>query len=542
MRLTELAAYPTLVQHQKEIAPQRMRDWFVTESDRFERYSLQVNGILLDYSRNRINDTTLQLLLELAEQSDLKNRMIAMFKGDPINTSEQRAVLHTALRGNAVVTTSIRDMVASSKIKMQEIVEKVRSGKWVGVSGKPITHIVNIGIGGSHLGPKMALNALQDIAIKDIQCHFISSIDSAHVQDVLSLIDPTSTLFILSSKSFSTLETLTNANSILDWVTPTHREGILQEQFIAVTAQPSKAEALGIPTEHIIPFGEWVGGRYSVWSSVGLPLAIMLGYDRFTEFLAGAHAMDEHFRTAPFSQNMPVLLALLGIWYINFFDSPAHAIIPYADRLRYLIPYLQQADMESNGKSVDLNGHPISYRTGPIIFGEEGINGQHAYHQALHQGQLLIPADFILVASPTVSHHHSQHAITLASCLSQATALMQGKTANEALNDLLLAGLSQTDATNLAPHQVIAGNKPSNIIVLPRLSPDYLGALLALYEHKIFVQGVIWHINSFDQWGVELGKALLPTIHKQLQASNHSEQTIDSATAALANYLKGMSS
>lgn len=542
MRLTELTAYPALLQHQKEIAPQRMRDWFATDSQRFQRYSLRVSGILLDYSRNRINDTTLALLFELAKQRSLADQIAALFRGDPINVSENRAVLHTALRGNTTVTQNIVDGVESSLAKMRQIVTAIRSGAWVGSSGKPIRHIVNIGIGGSHLGPQMALHALQDFATKTIECHFVSSIDSAHLQDVLSKIDSASTLFILSSKSFSTLETLTNANTIIDWLAPATRETILQQQFIAVTAAPDKAQAFGIPAKHIIPFWDWVGGRYSVWSGVGLPLAIMIGNDHFAEFLAGARVMDEHFRTAPLSHNMPVLLALLGIWYINFFDSPAHAIIPYANRLRHLVSYLQQADMESNGKSVDRNGHCVHYRTGPVIFGEEGINGQHAYHQALHQGQLLIPADFILVANPTTAEYRRHHAITLASCISQATALMQGKTVDEALKELIESGISPDKAAQLAPHQVIAGNKPSNIIALSQLSPENLGALLALYEHKIFVQGIIWDINSFDQWGVELGKALLPTILARLENTDNSEHTVDSATTALTDYLKGMSS
>lgn len=537
MRLTELAVYATLLKHQQTIASEQMQTWFLDDNQRFHRYSLQVDGLLLDYSRNRINDTTLDLLIQLAEQSGLANRISDLFSGKPINVSEKRAVLHTALRGGQFASPDTIEAIENSLEKVRSIVEQVRSGQWHGVTGKPIKHIVNIGIGGSHLGPMMALEALRDIAATDLTCHFISSIDLAHLQTVLANIDPAATLFIVSSKSFNTIETLTNAKTILSWLIPVFGDAILQKQFVAVTAAPAKAKAFGIPEQHIIGFWDWVGGRYSVWSPVGLPLAIMIGNAHFADLLAGAYAMDEHFRTAPFRANMPVLLAVLGIWYINFFHCHAHAIIPYAHRLRHLIDYLQQADMESNGKSVDIGGHPLDYHTGPVIFGAEGINGQHAYHQALHQGQHFIPADFILVANSNIHENPSHHDILLASCLSQATALLQGKTVEAAQTNLLKTGLSESEADSLAPHQAMPGNKPSNIIVMDTLSPRNLGALIALYEHKIFVQGVIWHINSFDQWGVELGKELLPTILDHIQ-QHESELHIDPSIAALIKYLK----
>jgi glucose-6-phosphate isomerase len=417
---------------------------------------------------------------------------------------------------------------------LHDVVNKIQSQTWKGITGKPISHVVNIGIGGSYMGPMMCAHALKHFAMTSLQFHFIASIDKDHLDDILQQIDPDTTLFIISSKSFTTLETLTNAASVAAWMKQQFGEKVMAHHFVAVTAAKDKAIAFGIPQENIFPLWDFVGGRYSIWSAIGLPLRLMIGNQQLADFLAGAYAMDQHFRHAEFAQNMPVILALLGVWYMNFFGTTAHAIIPYSHRLRYLVPYLQQADMESNGKSVNVAGQCINYATSPVLFGEEGVIGQHAYHQLLHQGQHLIPVDFILVGKgrsgtsqeTRVNRNHdpqqnapshSHHDILLASALSQAQALMHGKTYDEARHELLASHYTQQDANELAYHQIIPGNKPSNILLLERMTPSQLGALIALYEHKIFVQGTIWNINSFDQWGVELGKQLLPAILQHIR-------------------------
>lgn len=517
--LTEQTEWRALSLHQQDIAARHMRDWFNEDNERFARFSLQTGGLFLDYSRNRINQKTISLLCDLAHAIDLKEKINNLFTGSPINVSEKRAALHTALRDKkaspiVVDGKDVKPLITDALNKMRLIVEQIHAGTWRGTTGKPITHILNIGIGGSYLGPLMCTQALKDHAVSNLQFHFLSTGDSAHLQDVLKQIDPEATLCIISSKSFTTLETFTNANTIVRWMEEKVGPSALAHHFIAITAATDKALTFGIPAAHILPLWDWVGGRYSIWSAIGLPLMLMIGYSNFMDFLAGAHEMDEHFRQAEFSQNMPVLLALLGIWYINFFDASAHAIAPYAYRLRDLIPYLQQADMESNGKSINLSGQPIHYHTGPIIFGEEGCNGQHAYHQLLHQGQHLIPVDFILVGQANASAQN----ILLASGLSQAQALMHGKQDSE------------------APHRTIPGNRPSNTLYMEQLSPNTLGALIALYEHKIFVQGAIWNINSFDQWGVELGKQLLPDILQCIQENHHHP---DPATAGMIKRFRG---
>lgn len=525
--LTNSNEWQSLINHQREIADYHLRDWFLEDSHRFSRFSLSACRILLDYSRNRINDKTLSLLCHLAHASHLAEKINALFTGQPINATENRPALHTALRDKNhtaiyVNHDNIAQQIEQTQRRLRDFVNNIHCQNWKGITGKPISHIVNIGIGGSFTGPMMGIHALKDFAINSLQFHFIASVDKDNLDDVLKQIDPETTLFIISSKSFSTIETLTNAQSVSAWMKSQFGEKVIQHHFVAVTAVKEKALEFGIPEENIFPLWEWVGGRYSIWSAVGLPLMLMIGNQSFADFLEGSYDMDQHFRNADFAQNMPVLLALLGIWYMNFFGTRVQAIIPYSHRLRFLVPYLQQADMESNGKSIGLAGNPIGYTTSPVLFGEEGVLGQHAYHQLLHQGQHLIPADFILVGkgnNDKASYAH--HDILVASALSQAQALMQGKTYEEACQELFALNYSPQNAKELARHKTLSGNKPSNILFLERITPYQLGALIALYEHKIFVQGVIWDINSFDQWGVELGKQLLPNILKQIQ-DNHS--------------------
>lgn len=537
--LTNLPEWKALYAHHDRIASGHMREWFAQNPDRSTQFLLKENELLLDYSRNRIDQQTIKLLCELAQAIGLNEKITAQFAGHPINNTEKRAVLHTALRAKnndplLINGSDIFPLIQAAQIKLWDFVANIHHQNWCGVSGKPIKHIVNIGIGGSYLGPKLGVHALKDFAVTDLQFHFISTIDTSHLHDVLEKIDPETTLFIISSKSFSTLETLTNARSIIAWMEAKLGSGVLTKHFVAVTAATEKAIALGIPAENIFPLWDWVGGRYSIWSPIGLPLMLMLGKQQFAKFLEGAFQADQHFQTAAFDKNIPVLLALLGIWYTNFFAASAHAIIPYAYRLRYLVPYLQQADMESNGKNVAASGEQLHYATSPVIFGDEGCRGQHSYHQLLHQGHQLIPADFIIIGKPPAHIDEIRHDMLLASGLSQAHALMRGKTRDEAYQDLLRLGHTEAEAHALSAHQVIPGNKPSNILFLERLTPYNLGMLIAMYEHKIFVQGAIWGINSYDQWGVELGKELLPII----LACIKEQSAPDHAMSGFINYLK----
>jgi glucose-6-phosphate isomerase len=521
-KLTQLPEWQVLTQHAETLATAQMRAWFQQDPQRATHFSLQVDEIWLDYSRNRITTDTLAALCALAKAVGLSQKREALFTGQAVNTTENRPALHTALRDPTLTPLLIqgedsRPGIANCLQQMHAFVEQIHSGAWTGATGKPIQHIVNIGIGGSYLGPMMTTQALVDYAVSSLRFYFVSSIDKTQLDDALKQIDPETTLFIVSSKSFSTLETLTNARSALAWLQhqlPAH--AAWQTHFIAVTAKPEKAQAFGLPDEHIFPLWDWVGGRYSVWSAIGLPLALMIGNKQFMEFLQGAHHMDTHFREAPFAQNMPILLGLLDIWYTNFFGAKAQAIIPYSYRLRSLPGYFQQAEMESNGKRVALNGDPLDYGTSPVLFGEEGCNGQHAFYQLLHQGQQLIPVHFILMGKNHAEQPDLHHDILMASGLSQAEALMRGKEYDE-IHQAFNTTFTPAEKSFLAHHQTIPGNKPCTILFLHKLSPKNLGALLALYEHKIFVQGAIWDINSFDQWGVELGKQLLPPILQRLQ-------------------------
>lgn len=541
--ITELTEWRALAKHQQEITHEHMRDWFANDASRFPQFSLQAGDILLDYSRNRIANKTVQLLADLAQAAHLPKKIAALLAGHPVNITEKRPALHTALRDktNTALTVNgenIASLVAKTRAQMHLFVDKIREEQWQGVTGKSIAHIVNIGIGGSHFGPMMCTQALADFTAAKLHCHFVSSVDKAQLNEVLKQIDPEKTLFIISSKSFSTLETLTNARTVVAWMKNQLGEKVLDRHFIAVTAAKEKAMQFGIPEEHILPLWDWVGGRYSVWSAIGLPLAILIGNQHFSDFLDGAYQMDQHFREADLTANMPVLLALLSIWYMNFFAATTQAIVPYSHCLRHLPTYLQQAEMESNGKSISQQGHAIEYATSPIIFGQEGCDGQHAYHQLLHQGRHLVPVDFILIGKNHGHEHDLHQDILIASGLSQAQALMRGKTYNEAREELLVRHYSESEANFLAHHQMIAGNKPSNILFLNQLTPNTLGALLALYEHKIYVQGAIWNINSFDQWGVELGKQLIPPILDQLQGTQTKGEPLDCATAGLIDYYK----
>jgi glucose-6-phosphate isomerase len=539
--ITELPEWKALETHHQQIAATPMQDWFDADPERFARLSLHFNEIFLDYSKNRITSETLSLLIQLAKAAGLRSKIEELFTGKAVNFTEGRAALHTALRDQSTTPLSLngQDIKADINNALQQInafIRQVHSGEWRGSTGKPVRDIINIGIGGSHLGPLLGVNALSDYAVENLRCHFISNIDTVHVNEVLKQINPETSLFIISSKSFTTLETTTNANTLKAWLQTKIPDKNINKHFVAVTAAAAKAQAFGIPDEQIFPVWDWVGGRYSIWSSIGLPLALLIGEENFLEFLRGAHDMDEHFRHTDFEFNMPVIMALLGIWYINFFAANNHAIVPYSHQLTHLRTYLQQADMESNGKNISRDGMLLPYATGPIIWGEQGCNAQHAFHQLLHQGQHFIPVDFILVAKShnDFAHHHD---ILVSSGLSQAQALLYGKSYEAALRELIDAGTESAAAEILARHKSIPGNKPSNLLFVNSITPRSLGALLALYEHKIFVQGGIWNINSFDQWGVELGKQLLPRILADLTGAGEL-QSHDSSTRGLINHYK----
>lgn len=544
-KLTELTEWEALRAHQKTIASTRMQDWFKNDTHRFNTFSLSVGDIFLDYSKNRVTTETLHLLSNLAKAQNLPQKIQQLFAGYPLNNTEERPALHTALRNPTNhsllinghnIMPDIRDTLA----KMRIFSDKIRHKTWLGCTGKSIKDIVNIGIGGSHLGPLMTVHALSEFAPKDLRCHFVSNIDSTHLHTILTTIDPETTLFIISSKSFATLETTTNAVTLINWFKKTLHTNDINAHFVAVTAAPDLAVSLGIAKENIFPLWDWVGGRFSIWSAIGLPLAIMIGMDHFMAFLEGAHEMDKHFLNTELTENMPVILGLLGIWYINFFAASHHAVVPYADSLNFLRMYLQQLDMESNGKNISQDGQTIGISTCPVMFGEQGCNGQHAFHQLLHQGPHFIPVDFMLVCSTNYSFEHHQD-ILIGSALSQAQALMCGKSYEDAYAELKDTGLSERACDLLAKHKATPGNRPSNTIILKQMTPKNLGALIALYEHKTFVQGVIWQVNSFDQWGVELGKKLLPNIlnaftspHKSLSYFN------DSSTMGLIEYYKSV--
>jgi glucose-6-phosphate isomerase len=520
--IKETAEWKALQAHWEEINPQHMRDLFAAEPERFESMTLRECGILLDFSKNRITAGTLDLLTALARKADLPVWIERMFRGERINNTEQRAVFHVALRNRSdrpmeLDGKDVMPAVRGVLQHMEEFVARVRSGEWKGFSGRRITDVVNIGIGGSNLGPLMACEALRWYQSPQLRVHFVSNVDGTHITETLKSLDPESTLFIVASKTFTTQETLANAHAARQWcLDGLGEESAIASHFVAVSTNEEQVKAFGIDSQNMFVFWDWVGGRYSLWSAIGLPIALAIGMERFYELLAGAHEMDEHFRTADLAQNMPVILALLGIWYANFAGARSHAVLPYDQYLRLLPDYLQQADMESNGKGVTRDGREVDYTTGPVVWGAAGTDGQHAFYQLIHQGTQMIPCDFIV---PIHSHNElgDQHQKLLANCLAQTEALMKGKTADQAGRELEAGGVGDEEKERLLPHKVFPGNRPTNTLLLDKITPRRLGALIALYEHKIFVQGVIWQVNSFDQWGVELGKQLAGVILKELK-------------------------
>ena len=542
MTITESTTWQALQSHFETLRDRHMRDLFAEDAGRFERFSLRCGDLLLDYSKNRITDETMRLLFALVREAGLADWIERQFRGEKINHTENRAVLHTALRnrsGEPVLLDGqdVMPEVRAELEKIRRLAEAVRQRRWRGVSGQPITDVVNIGIGGSSLGPEMATDALRPWGIHDMRFHFVSNVDENHIMDTLEVLKPETSLFIVSSKSFTTQDTMLNANTARKWFLKSVDDvSAIDRHFVAVTANTRAAVEFGIAEENVFRMWDWVGGRYSLWSAIGLPIAISIGMDHFEAMLEGAHEMDRHFRDTPFEQNIPVVLALLGVWYNNFFGAQTQAILPYDQHLSRLPAYLQQADMESNGKYVDRAGREVDYQTGPIIFGEIGIAAQHAFYQLIHQGTKLIPADFLV----SITDYHcikEHHRVLMSNVFAQGEALMKGKTAAEAEAELRSQGLADDAVRALLPYKVFKGNKPTNTIMFRQLDPRTLGMLIAMYEHKIFVQGVIWNINSFDQWGVELGKQLAVTIQHELDDAQ-AVSSHDASTNGLINYYK----
>jgi glucose-6-phosphate isomerase len=518
-----------------------LRELFADDPDRFNKFSLQFEDILIDYSKNIVNEEALSLLTELANEVELRPAIEAMFNGDPINQTEGRSVLHVALRNRSnkpILVDGVDVMPEINRVltQMKKFSDDVLGGSWKGYTGKSIKNIVNIGIGGSDLGPLMVTEALRPYW-STVTPYFVSNVDGTHIAETVKKLDPETTLFIIASKTFTTQETMTNAESARAWfVEKTGEKGDVAKHFVAVSTNTKEVTKFGIAPENMFVFWDWVGGRYSLWSSIGLSISCTIGYDNFTQLLDGAHAMDNHFREQPFNKNAPVILALLGIWYNNFFGAASETILPYDQYLHRFAAYFQQGNMESNGKSVDREGNPVMYQTGPIIWGEPGTNGQHAFYQLIHQGTKMVPCDFIApaISQNPLSDHHEK---LLSNYFAQTEALMNGKTRDEVEAELKKAGMSEDDIERHAPYRVFEGNRPSNSILAKKLTPRALGSLIALYEHKIFVQGVIWNIYSFDQWGVELGKVLAKKILPELTAPGE-VNTHDSSTNGLINYFK----
>lgn len=534
-QLTSSPEWQALEQHRLQMQSVPMKQLFAEDPERASRYFIKGAGISLDFSKNRITDETLSALMALAERSDLPARRDALLRGEPVNCTEQRPALHTALRhpGNASIMVDGVDVVAEVQhtlARMEDLVTNVLDQSRTGFSGKAFTDVVSIGIGGSYLGPKLVNEALQPYWQGGMRCHFVANIDGTDILEVLRQVNPETTLFLIQSKSFRTQETLENSTVARQWLVDyCGDDSAVAKHFLAVTANVPGAESFGIQADQVFPMWDWVGGRYSLWSAIGLPVALTIGMDNFRRLLAGAHAMDSHFQNAPLAQNLPIVMGLLGVWYNNFWNAHTHAILPYDQYLRSLPDHFQQLDMESNGKSVTETGEPLSCESGPIIWGGTGSNGQHAYHQLIHQGTRLIPADFIIplkTHNPVATHH----ADLFANCLSQSQAMMAGKSLAEARAELAAEGLSEAEIEQLAPHKVVPGNKPSNTLVLEQVTPESVGALIALYEHRTFVQGVIWGVDSFDQWGVELGKQLGRGILPRLLGKEAQGSGSDSST------------
>ncbi|MBZ5856277.1 glucose-6-phosphate isomerase [Flavihumibacter profundi] len=542
---SQTSAWKSLQQHyDQEMKQAHMRELFEKDPERFSRFSRCFGDILFDFSKNIITGKTWSLLLQLAAETKVNEAIQAMFNGEPINQTEGRAVLHTALRnqsGKPVITAGkdIMPDVLAVLAQMKSFAAKIHSGEWTGYSGKPICYIVNIGIGGSDLGPLMVTEALKPYWVPGIQAFFVSNVDGTHMAETLKKVDPEKTLFLVASKTFTTQETMTNALTARSWFLAAAKdEAFIAKHFVALSTNEKDVVKFGIDKANMFGFWDWVGGRYSLWSAIGLSIVLTIGYDHFEALLKGAFSADEHFKTAAPDQNIPILMALTGLWYTNFFGSESEAILPYDQYMHRFAAYFQQGNMESNGKSVDRNGAPVNYATGPIIWGEPGTNGQHAFYQLIHQGTPLIPCDFI---APAISHNPvgDHHLKLMSNFFAQTEALMNGKTAAEAKAELVQSGMKADQIEKLFPFKVFNGNRPTNSILLKQITPYSLGQLIAIYEHKIFVQGIIWNIFSFDQWGVELGKQLankiLPELTDNTQVNSH-----DSSTNGLINTFKHM--
>ncbi|MGL4611764.1 MAG: glucose-6-phosphate isomerase [Trueperaceae bacterium] len=544
MSILQSPAWQALKRHQKSLAKTHMRDLFAKDKRRFKKFSLQVGDILFDYSKNRINAKTMMLLFDLARQQGLTEMIPAMFKGEKINTTEDRAVLHVALRNrsNTPISVDGRDVMPDVNTvlnKMRSFTDDIRSGDWKGYTGEEITDIVNIGIGGSDLGPKMVTLALKPYKHERLNVHFVSNVDGTDIAETLKKVHPETALFLVASKTFTTIETMTNAHTAREWLLKSAKdESAVAKHFVAMSTNAKEVSKFGIDTNNMFEFWDWVGGRYSLWSAIGLSIALYIGMDNFEELLGGAHKVDEHFRTEKLEQNIPVIMALLGIWYNNFFEAECHAILPYDQYLEHFASYFQQGDMESNGKSVTKAGEAVDVSTGPVIWGQPGTNGQHAFYQLIHQGTKIIPCDFLAAAQ---SHNDlgDHHTILLSNFFAQTEALMKGKTAEDVREELKKQNVPQEELETLTAAKTFSGNRPTNSFLYKKLTPETLGSLIALYEHKIFTQGVIWGVNSFDQMGVELGKVLAQAILPELEGKAKVESH-DSSTNGLINAYKKM--
>lgn len=542
VKFSQTKAYKKLKTHHKTISKKTIKDLFMEDGKRFDKFSLKFNDILLDYSKNNITSRTISYLVELAEECKLGDAIDKMYTGKAINVTEDRAVLHTALRNRSnnpifVDGQDVMPQINEVLAKMKAFSESVRSGAWKGYTNKKITDIVNIGIGGSDLGPVMVTEALKVYGKKDLNLHFVSNVDGTHIAETLKALNPETTLFMVASKTFTTQETMANAHSARNWfLEKALYEEYVKLHFVAISTNAEGVSKFGIDTVNMFGFWDWVGGRYSLWSAIGLSISCFIGFQNFENLLLGAHEMDEHFKNKPFKKNIPVILGLLGVWYNNFYGAQSHAILPYDQYMHRFAAYFQQGDMESNGKYVDRSGNEVDYQTGPIIWGEPGTNGQHAFYQLIHQGTKLIPCDFIAPAisqNPIGDHHN----MLLSNFFAQTEALMNGKSLEEVVAEFEKAGKSKSQIELLSPFKVFKGNRPTNSILAKKITPKVLGSLIAMYEHKIFVQGIIWNIFSFDQWGVELGKQLANKIYPELQ-DDSTISSHDSSTNGLINYYK----
>ncbi len=535
----DLDAWKALSAHHEDVKNVTLRELFAQDGSRFDRFQMNAAGLFLDFSKNHITPRTHELLVSLAEASDVPARFERMFTGDIVNPTEHRPALHTALRNRSgqpvmVDGQDVMPDIRAVLTRLRTFSERVRDGSWTGFTGKPITDIVNIGIGGSDLGPLMAVEALAPFAHDRLKLHFVSNVDGSHIHSALSKVDPETTLFIVASKTFTTQETLTNAHSARSWFLDSRASRAdIMKHFVALSTNAEAVSEFGIDTRNMFGFWDWVGGRYSLWSAIGLPIILSIGMDRFEQFLQGAHDMDTHARTAPLKENMPVTLALLTVWYNNFWQAHSHLIAPYDQYLHRFPAYLQQLTMESNGKSVHVDGSPVKAATGPVVWGEPGTNGQHAYFQLLHQGTHLIPTDFIM-ALQSLNPIGIHQELLMANCFAQSEALMMGKNKEELASEMRQAGASDEEIERLSGHRSFAGNRPSNTLLVQQMTPHALGALIALYEHKVFVEAAIWDINPFDQWGVELGKQLAKSIHAEIEAAA-TVKTHDASTNGLIN-------